>query len=64
MLVENQNYHQLMFDSYPSNYTHYIEEKKHEYLLRVKERSRNEKWANVEELIEVNEKLRKKLKLL
>jgi hypothetical protein len=54
ILVENQNYHELMYESYPTNYAYFIEKHRKEYLERMRERQKGEKWVNIEELVTVN----------
>lgn len=63
-LVQNQNYHEMMYESYPENYGYFIQKNRKGYLERMKERQKNEKWVNIEELVQVNELLRRKLKLI
>ena len=53
-----------MSESYGEEYKYYINKYKEQYLERMKERVFMQRWATVNELIEVNEKLRKRLKLI
>lgn len=53
----------MMYQNFGSGYTFYIENLKVQFENRFEERVKREKWASIEELIDVNEKLREKLKL-
>ncbi len=64
VITENQSYHELMFENYQDNYKTYISKYKQDFLRRLEERAKKEKWTSVEELIDVNEKLRQRLKLI
>jgi uncharacterized protein (DUF2267 family) len=63
LLIENQLFHEFMYESYPQNYRGIIEKYKSDFLERLADREKQEKWVNIEELVAVNEKLRKRLKL-
>lgn len=64
MIPENESYHELMFETYAHNSDHFVNERKQAYLCRLEERKKQEKWASLEELVEVNLNLRRRLKLI
>ena len=50
-----------MQESYGSSYEFYIEKSRAEYMQRLAQRVKREKWASVDELVDVNSKMRKRL---
>jgi len=63
-LKENQSYHNYLQENYGPSHEFYLQHMKAEYLARLSDRVRREKWATVEELVTVNQKLRERLKLI
>ena len=63
ILQENQCFHEFLFETYGDNFGELLKSVRNQYQERLRERAQHEKWATVDELIDVNERLRIRLKI-
>lgn len=63
VLQENQCFHEFLFETYGDNFEELLKSVRNQYKERFQKRAQYEKWANVDELIDVNERLRIRLKI-
>ena len=63
VMEENQCLHQFLFENYGESAQQLVEQARSAIVPRIEERTRREQWASIDELIEVNSRLKARCKV-